>query len=239
MVGLINVGGVDEVGRGPLAGPVVACTAVFRGPIKIEGLRDSKKLSARQRARLKGEILENAMEISVAFISEKRIDEMNIYQASLQAMQDSVNALNAQPDGLKVDAVKIPGLNIPQEAIIKGDSTIPEIMAASIIAKEARDEYMQRLGEQYPGYGLEKHMGYGTRQHLEAIRELGILDCHRRSFKPVMEVIFQSEENILKELEFANSAGVINFVKRARSMGFEDKVRRFHSLLNKVLADRG
>ena len=238
MIGLMSIGGVDEVGRGPLAGPVVACTAVFSGPIKIEGLRDSKKLSARQRARLKEEILGCVKEISVAFVAEKHIDEMNIYHASLRAMQDSVNALKTPPDALKVDAVKIPGTTIPQEAIIKGDSTIPEIMAASIIAKEARDEYMHRLGQQHPGYGLEKHMGYGTRQHLEAIKELGVLDCHRRSFRPVMEAIFQSAESVLRELRSANSGEVVSFVKRARAMGFEPRLKQYNSLLNQVLAER-
>ena len=236
MNGMRCFGGVDEVGRGPLAGPVVACTAVFAGSVDIDGLRDSKKLSAKQRAKLREEILQQAVEVSVSFVSEKEIDELNIYQASLAAMKDSVRSLRIEPDGLQVDAVTIPGISIPQEGIIRGDSTIPAIMAASIIAKEARDEYMKKLGDQSPGYGLEKHKGYGTKQHLEAIRELGVLDCHRRSFRPVMQAIMLSEERFEAELRSMNSTQVIGFVKRARAMGFESELSQFHNLLNQALA---
>ncbi len=230
------IGGVDEVGRGPLAGPVVACTAVFGGKVKIEGLRDSKKLSAKQRQKLRVEILREAMDISVSFVSEDEIDKLNIYQASLRAMGDSFHALRVKPSRLLVDAVTIPRVPVPQEAIVRGDSIEPCIMAASIMAKEARDEYMQKLGEQNPGYGLEKHKGYGTRQHLEALRDLGVLSCHRRSFRPVMEAILQSAERVKQELNQLNSSGIVHFVQRARSMGLENKLHSHHQILNEALS---
>lgn len=187
--GFSRVIGVDEVGRGPLAGPVVAA-AVWLDPDDIpEGLNDSKALSAKKREALYDVILAKA-DVSIASCSVEEIDEINILQASLKAMERAAAGLNVAADYVLVDGNKIPaafGLNA--EAIIKGDARSVSISAASIVAKIWRDRLMVDLAQHYPGYGWEKNAGYGTKLHLEGLRNLGVTPHHRRSFKPVHNML--------------------------------------------------
>lgn len=183
------VAGVDEVGRGPLAGPVVAA-AVILDPLRpIEGLMDSKKLSVKRREELSAIIKQQALAWSIGRAEVEEIDRINILQASLLAMQRAVESLATQPQMALVDGNKLPDLKCPAEAIIKGDSLVPAISAASIIAKVARDKEMLELDEQYPGYGLAKHKGYPTKVHLQALKELGVSPIHRVSYRPVKELL--------------------------------------------------
>ncbi len=183
------VAGVDEVGRGPLAGPVVAA-AVILDPLRpISGLKDSKKLTHEQRLSLQAEIKEKAVAWATGWCSVEEIDEINILQASLVAMQRAVEKLTPAAEFAQVDGNKLPRLAIPAEAIIKGDSKVPAISAASIIAKVERDLELERLDGLYPGYGLAIHKGYPTVQHLTALQELGVTEIHRRSYKPVRNLL--------------------------------------------------
>lgn len=177
------IAGIDEVGRGPLAGPVVAAAVILKDSFYLPGLNDSKKLSEQKRELFYEYILNNAL-VGIAFVSSKTIDEINIYQASKLAMQDAVKKLTSLPDFLLIDALNLP-LPIAQKSIIKGDANSVSIAAASVVAKVTRDRYMRKLGEKYPEYGFENHMGYGTKQHLDAITNLGITDEHRTTFGPV------------------------------------------------------
>ncbi len=178
------IAGVDEVGRGPLAGPVVAAAVILPEDCLILGLDDSKKLSAQKREELEKEINEKAISVCIGTAEPDEIDRINIYQASRVAMRRAVEGLAVKPDHLLVDAVQI-DTEVRQEAIIKGDAHSVSIAAASIIAKVERDRLMKDLGRRYPGYGLEKHMGYPTKTHLEALDKLGPAPFHRRSFAPV------------------------------------------------------
>ncbi|WP_169823945.1 ribonuclease HII [Bacillus marinisedimentorum] len=182
--GASAIAGVDEVGRGPLAGPVVAAAVILPEDCLILGLDDSKKLSEQKREELEQEILKNALSVCIGISEPEEIDRLNIYQASRLAMKRAVEGLDTQPDHLLVDAVEI-DTEISQEAIIKGDGHSVSIAAASIIAKVKRDRLMKDLGRRYPGYGFEKHMGYPTSTHLEALEKLGPAPFHRRSFGPV------------------------------------------------------
>lgn len=181
------IAGVDEAGRGPLAGPVVAAAVILDPENPINGLTDSKKLSAKRRAALEVEIQSKALAWSVAQASVEEIDQLNILQASLLAMRRAVEQLAIVPDQVLVDGNQTPELLMPVEAIIKGDLTESCISAASILAKEARDRIMQDLAQQYPGYALDGHMGYPTKAHLLALDQLGVTPIHRRSFRPVRE----------------------------------------------------
>lgn len=189
------IAGVDEVGRGPLAGPVVAACVVFdfSQPLDEEELslvKDSKLLSAIQRQKLFGIIKERAAGVGLASVSSQKIDKINILQASLLAMYQSVNKATLKPDFVLVDGkFTIPKLNHPQTAIIDGDALVFCIAAASIIAKVSRDWLMTEYEKKYPGYGLAQHKGYGTKLHLERLRALGPSPIHRLSFKPVAELI--------------------------------------------------
>lgn len=191
--GYSRIAGVDEVGRGPLAGPVVAA-AVWLDPEHIpEGLNDSKALSAKRREGLYEEILAKA-DVSIASCSVEEIDEINILQASLRAMERAVAGLRERADYVLVDGNKIPpafGLNA--EAIVKGDARSLSISAASIVAKIWRDRLMVDLAQQHPGYGWEKNAGYGTKSHMEALQNLGVTPHHRRSFKPVHNMLYQEK----------------------------------------------
>ena len=178
--------GVDEVGRGPLAGPVVAAAVVFAS-IRPVGLRDSKRLSARRREALAAEIKAVALAWSIGRASVAEIDRLNILHASLLAMQRAVAALPAAPAVVLVDGNRLPAFDFPAVAVVKGDDRVPEISAASILAKVNRDAEMGRLSTRYPGYGLDQHKGYGTAAHLEALRALGPSPEHRWSFAPVRE----------------------------------------------------
>lgn len=192
--GCQTVAGVDEVGVGPLAGPVVAAAVVLPPKTDLPGLNDSKKLSAKARERLDQAIREQAVAFSVAEISPEEIDRINILQATLEAMRQAISGLCEQvsPDHVVVDARKIPGVSIPQTALVHGDAIDGSIAAASIVAKVHRDGLMQRLADRFPGYGLERHMGYGTAEHIEALGRLGASSIHRRSFAPVAAAIRRS-----------------------------------------------
>lgn len=188
------VAGVDEVGRGPLAGPVVAAAVILDPNNPIEGLMDSKKITEKRREVLAQEIKEKALSWSISRVDIDVIDEINILQASLRAMAISVADLKQQPDFVMIDGNKIPtDLTIKAEAVVKGDDRVPCISAASIIAKVARDQEMIEMDTIYPGYGLAKHKGYPTKVHMEALEKLGITKIHRRSFGPVKKLLDASE----------------------------------------------
>jgi ribonuclease HII len=184
-VGIKHVAGVDEVGMGPLAGPVVACAVVFPTGTHLDGVADSKVLSAQARERLAIEIRRRALAVGIAVVEVDEIDRINIYQAGLCALRRAVAALTLVPGFVLVDGREIPGLDVPQSAYPKGDSFVSSIAAASIVAKVHRDALMRELDARYPGYGFARHMGYSTRAHFAAIREHGPSPIHRRSFAPV------------------------------------------------------
>jgi ribonuclease HII len=181
--------GVDEAGRGPLAGPVSAAAVILDPANPIPGLNDSKKLSEKQRDKLAPLIRERALAWSVAWASAEEIDEFNILQATLLAMKRAVLTLPIPPQLVLVDGLYCPQTGIRSEAIVKGDSKEASISAASILAKTARDALMLQLDAQYPQYGLAIHKGYPTAAHLEALREYGVTPIHRKSFKPVRLLI--------------------------------------------------
>lgn len=174
--------GIDEVGRGPFAGPVVAGAVILPKDCDILYINDSKKLSAKKREELCEIIKEKAVAWSTARIENDRIDEINILQATYEAMREAVKNLAVKPDILLNDAVTIPGIDIRQVPIVKGDAKSISIGAASIIAKVTRDAYMKEYDEMYPGYGFASNMGYGTAAHIKALKELGPTPIHRRSF---------------------------------------------------------
>ncbi len=176
------IAGVDEAGRGPLAGPVVAAAVILHPGAEILGINDSKKLSEKKRETLYPEILDKAMAVGIGIVSAARIDEINILQATYEAMRKAVEGLCFSPDLLLVDAVTIPGLAVKQVPIIKGDAKSLSIGAASIVAKVTRDRLMRELDAIYPQYGFEGHKGYGTAAHIAALKEFGPCPVHRRSF---------------------------------------------------------
>lgn len=181
--------GVDEAGRGPIAGPVYAAAVILDRDCAIAGLKDSKLLSPRKREKIAGEIQLHARAWSVAFASVEEIDRLNILQAALLAMRRAVESLGVRPDEVWVDGNRAPDVQIPVRTIIGGDRLHPPISAASILAKTARDAEMLRLHGRYPQYGLDRHKGYPTRAHLAAIKAYGICDIYRRSFAPVRRII--------------------------------------------------
>ncbi|TCS93129.1 RNase HII [Hazenella coriacea] len=187
--GIQIIAGVDEAGRGPLAGPVVASAVILPIDFDVTGINDSKQLSGEQREKLKQKIEQNAISIGVGIVDAEVIDRINILQATYQAMRLAIQQCQPVPDLLLADAVTIPQISIPQKSIIKGDAKSHSIAAASIIAKTTRDEWMRQAAEEYPEYGFEQHMGYGTPTHLEAIRQYGPCPIHRRSFAPVRELM--------------------------------------------------
>lgn len=176
------IAGVDEAGRGPLAGPVVAGAVVFPEGCLIKGINDSKKLTPLMRARLFTEIKEKAVSWGVGMATVEEIDSLNVLQASLLAMRRSLQNLAAQPDYILVDAVRIPEIRVPQLSIIKGDGKSITIAAASIIAKVTRDRMMEDYDNQFPAYGFARHKGYGTRDHIEALQRYGCCTLHRQTF---------------------------------------------------------
>jgi ribonuclease HII len=184
-VGIRFVAGVDEVGMGPLAGPVVAAAVVFPQGTSLDGVADSKILPAPVRERLAAEIRRRALGVGIGVVEPDEIDRLNIYQAGLCASRRAVEALPMTPGFVLVDGREIPGLAMPQSAYPKGDSFVCSIAAASIVAKVHRDGLMCELDARYPGYGFARHMGYSTRAHFAAIRERGPSPVHRRSFAPV------------------------------------------------------
>jgi ribonuclease HII len=186
--------GVDEVGRGPLAGDVVAAAVILDPARPIEGLRDSKKLSESRRQELAVLIRERALAWSIARASTAEIDDINILQASLLAMQRAVDGLDPAPEYVLVDGNRLPRWSWPSQPVVKGDDRVPAIAAASILAKVQRDGEMIAADRLYPGYGLARHKGYPTRAHLEALGRLGVTPIHRRSFAPVRELLPDDDE---------------------------------------------
>ncbi len=184
-VGLKHVAGADEVGMGPLAGPVIAAAVVMPPGSYVDGVADSKVLTAAARERLAEEIHRRALTVGIGVVEPEEIDRLNIYQAGLCALRRAVEALAVVPEFVLVDGREIPGLAMPQSAYPKGDSFVCSIAAASIVAKVHRDALMRDLDRLYPGYGFARHMGYSTRAHFAAIREHGPSPIHRRSFAPV------------------------------------------------------
>lgn len=183
------IAGVDEAGRGPLAGPVVAAAVILDVNKPIDGLADSKKLSEKKREYLFHLIQEKSLAFAIAEASVEEIDTHNILQASLLAMQRAVENLPVKPQQVLVDGNKVPKVIYPCQAIVQGDSLIPAISAASILAKVTRDRLMLELDKAYPAYGLAKHKGYPTAQHMAALKQHGIAIIHRRSFAPVKELL--------------------------------------------------
>lgn len=181
------IAGVDEVGRGPLCGPVVTAAVILDPQRPIEGLKDSKKLSEKKRESLAQQIREQALAWCVARADVAEIDQLNILHATMLAMQRAVEGLGVRPDLALIDGNRCPQLGVPCQAVVKGDDQVPAIAAASILAKVARDNEMVELDKQYPGYGIAGHKGYPTPKHLKALAELGATPAHRRSFKPVQQ----------------------------------------------------
>tara|TARA_R110001599_G_scaffold9003_4_gene44641 strand:- start:229 stop:786 length:558 start_codon:yes stop_codon:yes gene_type:complete len=181
------IAGVDEVGRGPLAGPVVAAAVILPDNHGIAGLDDSKKLTARKRALLEQEII-GCSRFSIAQCSEAEVDEINILQATMLAMTRAVEGLDVEPDHVLVDGNRLPRWSYSAEAVVGGDAIHPCISAASILAKEFRDQLMIAAAREYPQYGWERNKGYGTAEHLAALRQYGPTPLHRRSFAPVSQM---------------------------------------------------
>ncbi len=183
------VAGIDEAGRGPLAGPVFAAAVILNRDQPIEGLRDSKKLTPLERSRLEPVIKERALAWAVAFSTVEEIDRLNILQATLLAMKRAVLALKVEPTLLLIDGNRMPQMPYRMRTIVKGDDKVPEISAASILAKTAHDRLFETYAIKYPGYGFESHMGYGTKEHVEAIERRGILPIHRKTFEPIASLL--------------------------------------------------
>ncbi len=183
------IAGVDEAGRGPLAGPVVAAAVILDDLNPITGLADSKKLTALKRERLYDEIRAKALCCSIAEATVEEIDEFNILQATMLAMRRAVEGLRLKPTKVLVDGNRLPVLDVLAEAIVKGDSKVQTISAASILAKVHRDRWCQELHAQYPQYGFDGHKGYGTAAHLQALKKHGATPWHRKSFSPVAEIL--------------------------------------------------
>lgn len=181
--------GVDEAGRGPLAGAVFAAAVILGPGHGIKGLADSKKLGEKRREVLAGQIREHALAWAVARAEVDEIDRFNILQATLLAMKRAVEALGYAPAEVLVDGLHCPRIAFPAKAVVKGDSLVAEISAASILAKTARDADMLELHQRFPQYGFDRHKGYGTADHLQALQRYGVCEAHRRSFAPIRQVI--------------------------------------------------
>lgn len=184
--GFLRIAGIDEAGRGPLAGPVVAAAVVFSNGIRIKGLRDSKKVPEKERKFLYEEIIRFSVDMGVGMVGHEEIDRMNILRATRLAMQCAVGNLSKPPDLLVIDAVSLPSIRIKQFSIIKGESVSASIAAASIVAKYERDKIMLEYHHQFPHYNFDKNKGYSTKDHLDMIRIYGPCPIHRKSFQRVM-----------------------------------------------------
>ena len=187
--GHMLVAGVDEAGRGPLAGPVAVAAVILPQEAHLPRINDSKKLSAAVREELFTQIVAIAISYHVALIDAETIDRMNILQATKMGMYEAIAALTPAPDEVLIDAVELPKLSMPSQSIIKGDAKSASIAAASILAKVTRDRLMAAYDLEYPGYGFAKHKGYGTAEHLAAMQRLGICPLHRRSFQPIRSIM--------------------------------------------------
>ncbi len=187
--GYTCIAGLDEAGRGPLAGPVVAAAVVLPDGLLVSGVTDSKQISEKKRDRLFDIIREQAICYGIGIADERTIEDINIYQATIVAMERALDALHPQPDYLLLDAITLPRVPIFQKPLIKGDCRSHSIAAASILAKVTRDRMMLELHDQYPQYNFRKHKGYGTREHLEALKKHGPCDAHRKTFNPVARML--------------------------------------------------
>ncbi|MDD4027687.1 MAG: ribonuclease HII [Bacilli bacterium] len=186
--GIEYIGGVDEVGRGPLIGPVVSACVVLPKKIKIKGLTDSKKLSEKKRNEYYKIIIDKALSIGIGIVDNKRIDEINIYEATKESMMLAIDNCNINIQHILIDAMKL-NLIINSTSIIKGDQKSISIAAASVIAKVTRDEIMYKMDNKYPQYDFKNNKGYPTKKHIDAIKKYGILEEHRRSYKPVIDYL--------------------------------------------------
>lgn len=195
--GINYIGGVDEVGRGPLIGPVVTACVVLPKDFYLEGLTDSKKLTEKKRDIFYDYIMEHALAVSVGMMDEKAIDEVNIYEATKLAMYQAINNCPIKPEHVLIDAMKLENLDIPSTSIIKGDAKSVTIAAASVIAKVTRDRMMIELDKKYPMYGFKSHKGYPTKKHVEAILKYGLIDGYRKTFKPISEII-KTDKSLVK-----------------------------------------
>ena len=180
--GYSHIAGVDEAGRGPLAGPVYAAAVILPEDAELSGINDSKKLTPKKREELYDKITKVAISYSIFSVDEKEIDEINILNATHKAMNGAVKGLSLKPDYVIIDGNSIKGMELPHETVVKGDAKSISIAAASILAKVARDRYIDEMGKVYPEYGFEKHKGYGTKAHTDAILEYGVCPIHRRTF---------------------------------------------------------
>lgn len=183
------IAGTDEAGRGPIAGPVVAASVILKPGTFINGLNDSKKISAKKRESLYDEIKEKCISFSIKVIDNDEIDRINILQSSCLAMKLAVEDMDVSPDFVLVDGLKNKLIEIPQLSLVKGDSKSASIAAASILAKVYRDRIMDEYDQMYPGYGFASHKGYPTKKHIQAVEELGVLKIHRKSFTPILKLL--------------------------------------------------
>ncbi|MDE3838500.1 ribonuclease HII [Bacillus methanolicus] len=190
--GFLKIAGVDEVGRGPLAGPVVAAAVILPPEFYLPGIDDSKKLTEAKREEFYERITSSGAVIGIGMIDHDEIDRININEAAKKAMLEAITNLDTNPDCLLIDAMKL-DTPYPSESIIKGDAKSVSIAAASIVAKVVRDNFMKKLGLLFPSYGFENNMGYGTKEHLEAIKRFGITPYHRKSFAPIKQLMLESE----------------------------------------------
>ncbi|MGM9969573.1 MAG: ribonuclease HII [Anaeroplasma sp.] len=193
--------GVDEAGRGPLAGPVVVAACILPPFLRIAGINDSKQLSAKKREELYKIIVKEAIDYKVVFVSVKDVDDLNIYQATKKGMLEAINSLKIQPDFVLVDAMPMNELEIEHNSLIHGDALSASIAAASILAKVTRDRYMEKMDIKYPNYGFKNNKGYGTKEHLEALEKYGPCKIHRKTYSPVSKY-YAMEKQISLELEF-------------------------------------
>lgn len=191
--GINLIAGMDEVGRGPLIGPVVTACVILPKDFVLEGLTDSKKLSEKKREEFYDYIMEHAISVGIGMMDDKVIDEVNIYEATKLAMYQAVEKSKVKPEHVLIDAMKLDKLEMPSTSIIKGDAKSISIAAASVIAKVTRDRMMIELDKKYPMYGFKSHKGYPTKKHIEAIKEYGLIDGYRKTFKPISEMVKELE----------------------------------------------
>lgn len=191
--GIELIAGVDEVGRGPLYGPVVTAAVILPKNYYLEGLTDSKKLTPKKRDKFYDIIMNDAISVSIGMCDNNVIDEINIYEATKVAMYEAINNLSVKPEHVLIDAMKLESLDIPSTSIIKGDAKSESIAAASVIAKVTRDRMMEAEDKIHPEYGFAHHKGYPTKAHVDAIRKYGVLDLHRKTFEPIKSMVNGSE----------------------------------------------
>lgn len=206
--GVELIAGVDEVGRGPLFGPVVTAAVILPKNYKLEGLTDSKKLTPRKRDEFYDIIMKDAIAVSIGMKDPEVIDEVNIYEATKLAMMEAIEGLNPKPEHILIDAMKLEKLDIPSTSIIKGDAKSESIAAASVIAKVTRDRILDEVGEQYPGYGFEQHKGYPTKAHIEAVKKYGLIEGYRKTFEPIKSIINGSVNYVSKKEKQKNKRSV-------------------------------